>query len=350
MTDRMSRISVRFVVLAIVAVVSATSFVACDLIEARHTVQNGAGDEGNGNNAGNGGGSNAVGSGDGTGGDDGGGGSGAERAPARSEDTVRVAEIETRNRFAQVAGRLEPNRRIAHETPEEGIIQDVYVNVGDPVERGDALFSLERNEIGQTFQPVTVKSRLDGIVSEIRIDVDEQVGAGASALTVVSREEYRLEAGMSDKDAAGIRPGQRVIGRTPSGTEVEGRITSRSAEPDYETGLYALEIRFPNAPRLYIGAFLVVDVPVEQVEGVFVPREALQRRYGRYYLWMVTGERGYETLERREVEPGQTVGDEIRITDGVSSGDRYIPRPTGDEEEGAPLGRSASETGEDSET
>lgn len=144
---------------------------------------------------------------------------------------------------------------------------------------------------------------------------------------------------MSDKDAFRIELGQQVSAVTTEGETVRGVLEARSQEPDYETGLFELTFQFTTDSSIRIGEFLLIELPVDRVEGVFVPRDSVVRRYGSFYLWVV-GDDG--TLEAREVTVGDSFADEVHLVDGVDPGERFLPAPTGREREGASIGAGGS--------
>lgn len=265
------------------------------------------------------------------GGNPGGGPGGGARAGG--ETPTRSASTATRYRTARVAGRVEPASRLEHQVPVSGLVQRLQVATGERVEIGDLLFEIERDDVGGSFRPAQVRSRIAGTVSEVSVEESQHVSSGSAGVTVVSQGDFRLRATISDKDAFFLSTGERVQGRTPNGASVEGFLSARSEEPNYETGLFQLTFRFPRTDALRVGTFVVIELPTEQLSGIFVDREAIDRRSGRYYLWVVDEDE--QIITRREVEPGATLGSERLISDGLSEGERYIERLTGQEREGA---------------
>jgi multidrug efflux pump subunit AcrA (membrane-fusion protein) len=169
------------------------------------------------------------------------------------------------------------------------------------------------------------------------VQPDAEVSAGEAAVVILGTEGYLLRANASDKDAFRIEIGQRVRGRTAGGELVSGILSSRSQEPDYSTGLFELTFEFPNSQRVNIGEFVLIELPIDRMRGVFVPREVVVRRYGKYFIWIVNQAR---TLEAREVELGPVFGDLVLIQRGLEAGEPYLRRLSGREREGAPVGGS----------
>lgn len=249
---------------------------------------------------------------------------------------VATAELETRRRIIQVGGRLEPRRRLVHSASSGGLIQELKLKVGDRVNEGEILFTVDRNEAGQNFKPVPELARIEGIVSAVERGPGEEVREGDPVVTLIGVEGYLLEAKVSDKDAFSIRVGQTVEAHGVEGSLVNGVLQSRSPEPDYETGLFSLRFLFPPSDELFVGAFLLIDLPAETVEGLFVPSAAIDRRYGKSFLWLVDPDK--QILVRREVRTGTAMGDSLQISDGLEAGERYLTSLSGREREGAPVG------------
>ena len=251
---------------------------------------------------------------------------------------VAVAELAERSQYVSVAGRLKPQSRIAHQATAAGYVSEIMVAEGQAVAEGQPLFSIERNEVGRTFKPVIVESRVRGVVSEVLVELTKEVKAGDPGVLVVATDSYSMEARISDKDAFKVTVGQKVAGRSPDGARFAGVLVSRSQEPDYQTGLFSLTFEFPRAPGASIGTLLIVELPTDTKRGVFINRDVVVRRYGKFFVWVVTAG---ETLEAREVRVGPVYGEQVQIENGLSPGERYLSRINGREKAGMSLGGEA---------
>lgn len=266
----------------------------------------------------------------------GGGMSGGRRPPGatssdKSGSLFLDAEISMRSNSISVAGRLEPRSRIVHNASVSGTVGELFVDIGDMVKAGDPLFRIDRNDIGQSFKPVYVNSRLSGTVSEIDIQLYSDINAGRPCATIVATDSYISRAVISDKDAFKIKVGQKVLGINPDGLTINGTLRGRSQEPDYNTGLFSLYFEFPQKEGFYIGSFVLINLSTDQVEGIFISRDLLVRRYGKYYLWLLGVD---NKLTAREVKSGAVFGNDIQIISGLFPGETYLSRITGKETEG----------------
>jgi multidrug efflux pump subunit AcrA (membrane-fusion protein) len=249
-----------------------------------------------------------------------------------------VAQISEHSNTITVGGRLEPQTRIVHKTSSAGYIQSVSVREGQLVQAGEELLSIKRkDDVMDLYKPVPVTARITGRIAEVLVQVEAEVNAGEPAVVVLGTEGYMLEANVSDKDAFRIDIGQQVAGQTAGGTTILGVLRNRSQEPDYSTGLFELTFQFPNSQRLDVGEFVLIDLPIDRVRGLFVPRDVVVRRYGKFFLWIVNES---QALEAREVTLGPVIGDLVLISDGLQPGERYLRRLTGREREGTTVGAS----------
>jgi len=265
---------------------------------------------------------------------------GQEPSQGASGSPVATAQVLEQFHTVSVGGRLQPKSRIVHKTYHAGIIRSVAVEEGDFVEEGQELFSSGRkDDVEKRYEPFVVTARISGWVTEVLIQSDDETGDSEPAVTIIGTEGYALQAYISDKDASKVQLGQQVIAHTTGGDEIHGVLVNRSREPDYNTGLFTLTFHFTDRQQGHIGEFVIIDLPVDRATGIFVQREIITRRYGKYFIWVVNGA---EELEAREVELGPVYGDFVRIEQGLQAGDRFLVRLTGREREGSKINTQGS--------
>ncbi|UCB44363.1 MAG: HlyD family efflux transporter periplasmic adaptor subunit [Spirochaetota bacterium] len=254
-----------------------------------------------------------------------------------SASPVSIARLSEQFHTISVVGRLEPKNRIVHHIPNNGYISSVSIKEGGFVEEGQQLFSIKRkDDVMNIYKPTLVTARITGWISKVFVQVDDEVEAAEPAVVIIGTEGYILDANISDKDAFKIRIGQRVTARTTGGVTINGVLANRSQEPDYSTGLFTLTFHFPNTQRTYVGEFVIIDLPIDKARGLFVRRDLVIRRYGKYFLWVVN-EAG--ELTAREVVLGASYGELVKIDQGLEAGEHYLNRLTGREKEGAKIDR-----------
>jgi multidrug efflux pump subunit AcrA (membrane-fusion protein) len=215
-------------------------------------------------------------------------------------------------------------------------VDTIHVKVGDRVAEGQALVTLSRDAPGEVFRPLVLASRITGRVSEIHLNEGAEVRSGAVAVTVMDDSEYRLVAALSDKDAFRVAAMGRaaVLARSADGISLRGSLAGVAAEPDYSTGLFNATLRFPAQAGARIGMVLFMDLPVEEVRGLFVKQDLIVRRFGRSIMWIIDEN---DKLKQVQVSTGKPYGDEILVTAGLPPGTRYLNRLNSGEREGLAL-------------
>jgi len=261
-----------------------------------------------------------------------------DRPTDRPAFPIATAQESEQYHRISVVGRLMPKSRIVHYATTGGYVSEISVEEGRLVEAGQKLFSIRRkDDVSNIYKPTIITARITGWVSRVYVQTEDEVGSGDPAVVVIGTEGYVLEATISDKDAFKVRIGGRVSATTMGEQQIRGVLVSRSREPDYDTGLFSLTFHFPNDQLTHIGEFVMIDLPTDRSKGIFVRRDLLRRRYGKYYLWTVTEQK---TLSAREVVIGPTYDELVKIEEGLSAGEKYLTRITGREKEGAVIDAS----------
>ncbi len=232
-----------------------------------------------------------------------------------------------------VGGRITPYRKISHTFSVDGYVDALLVSPGDRIKAGDPLIRLTRDVVGETYKPVILESRIDGIVSEVHVYESQQVSSGTPGVTVLDDRFFLLEASLSDRDARAVRSmmGFPVTGVSPEGDGFSGKIRDITTEPDYSTGLFTLTMQFPPRAGLYLGTVLFVDLPVEKASGITIERTALIPEQPEPAVWVFNSQ---GLLEMRQVTAGPEKEDKIEISLGISEGEQYVRLPDGREAEG----------------
>lgn len=271
-------------------------------------------------------------------------GSPASPEARRPGGPLIVARQESRSTLVTTGGRLTPLRRISQTAGIAGVVDTIAVSPGAWVQAGDPLLSIVRNIPGETYLPVVVRARMTGRVADIKVQTGTEVTAGTEVASLLDDSVLALEAWLSDRDAEQVRANgvREVTARTADGQTLKGSLVSISLEPDYQTGLFTCRFRFGRSNLARAGLMVFVDLPLAQVRGVFVPRQVLQRRFGRTLLWVVNDQ---DRLELRPVQTGPLFGNEICLTDGIAPGERYLRSPKGNEKEGDLVESASPATG-----
>ena len=184
-----------------------------------------------------------------------------------------------------------------------------------------------------------VTSPITGLAGNAQVDVGSYVGSpDPTVLTVVSAlDPVRFDFTISEAEyLAYARATKAQAGkRSGSGPELElvladgsvhpekGRVTVVGRGVDAQTGTLPIQATFPNPGGLLRpGQFGRVRLPVTtRKNAILIPQRAVQELQGTYNVFVV----GTDSVAQiRAIKPGNRVGSNWVITDGLEPADRIV--------------------------
>lgn len=240
---------------------------------------------------------------------------------------VEVAELKARDLYRSVfyGCRLQPADRFVHRSPLTGSLESIAVRTGQRVRQGDILFTVRRELAGRSFNSVSVRAAGGGVVADHDLRPGEPVQENQALLTVLDDGAFTGEILVSDKDIGTVRLGDScVVFEDRKPTNIIGRVALISPEPEYDTGLFPVELNFSRSPGLFIGKFIRVELRKEPYRGLAVPSENIVRKYGEDHLYIVSE----DIVTLRPITVGASYGDLVTITDGASEGELFVTSST----------------------
>ncbi|MCF7948061.1 MAG: efflux RND transporter periplasmic adaptor subunit [Spirochaetia bacterium] len=251
-------------------------------------------------------------------------GNGSEKQqPAPDAVEVKLASLESMNLYRSVfyGSRLRPQNRYPQRAPIAGTLEDIAVSAGQQVSRGQLLGSVRRDLSGRNYKSVEIIADHSGTVAHYELRPGDPVQEKQDILTILDTSALLGEIWVSDKDITSVRPGDTaVVFESSEPTDIRGRVAAVPPEPDYESGLFKVEVEFRPQPGLFIGKFLRIELRKEPYRGLAVPSEHIQRKYGKDHLFIVSD----GVVELREVQTGASYDELVAITGGAEAGEQYV--------------------------
>jgi len=171
---------------------------------------------------------------------------------------------------------------------------------------------------------VEINSPINGHVTAITVNIGDQVYQGQPLVTVSRTERIRLEIGVDPADVDLIHTGDTVSlwMQGLRNQKVAGMISRVSGSADPVTRAFEVEITASNTNKIMkVGAFGTAEIKLYSLDQIIVvPREAVQIYKGIPKLYILNG----DTAKAVEVELGQTDGIQIEINSGVKTGDEIV--------------------------
>lgn len=236
---------------------------------------------------------------------------------------VEVDSIESMDLYRSLfyGSRLRPQGRYPQRAPITGSVESIEVQEGERVLRGQLLGKVRRDLSGRTYKSVKITAGRSGTVAAYDLRPGDPVQENQELLSLLDTTTLRGEIWVSDKDIASVDSGDTaVVFENGAPTDIRGRVASVPPEPDYESGLFKVEIEFYSQKGLFIGKFLRIELRKEPYSGLAVPSAHIQRKYGKDHLFIVKN----GVVELREVQTGARYGELTAITGGVEKGEQFV--------------------------
>jgi RND family efflux transporter MFP subunit len=196
-----------------------------------------------------------------------------------------------------------------------------------------ARISMARKAVADT----DIKAPFAGLVAERVVSVGDFVTRGAHVATVVRVDPLRIELTVPEQSVALIKPGLPVslsLDAYPGESfEAKVRFVSPSLRPE-QRALTVEAVAVNSDGRLKPGMFATARI--HQAAGapaLLIPGNAIETIAGTSRVYVVKNNR----IEERIVTIGETVGDRVEITSGVTAGESVATDPKGRLADGQPV-------------
>lgn len=199
------------------------------------------------------------------------------------------------------------------------IVRQVFAEIGDEVEQGDILASLENRE---TLAVYTVAAPLAGVVIAKDLSVGETADADKALYEIADLSSVWADISIFPQYQHLIKKGERVEFVAHDGHRAQGIVKYISPIVSHETRTFTARCILQEAGVDFTpGAFVRALIRMEVAEvDVRVERAAVQSIDGEPVVF-VPGEHGYEAVE---VETGLSDDHFVEIKAGLSPGDHYV--------------------------
>jgi Cu(I)/Ag(I) efflux system membrane fusion protein len=178
---------------------------------------------------------------------------------------------------------------------------------------------------GKAQPRITLVAPIDGVIVELGAREGMTLMAGATLMRINGLATVWANAEVPESQAALLRPGARVVARSPAapGALFEGKV--QAILPDVAASTRTLKARMELAnpgARLVPGMFVQMQFsPSQPARALLVPTEALIQT-GKRTLVMLAEENG--RFRPVEVEAGIENGGQTEIKRGLQAGQRVV--------------------------
>lgn len=177
------------------------------------------------------------------------------------------------------------------------------------------------------YENTLIRAPFDGIISDIFVEIGEYMVLGTPLYDLFNNEKYYFVARFDEVDAAKITTGMKVRLKsdTIQGRMIEGRVSWVS--PVVSTDLKAsrgVEVHFEIdtlEPDMRVGMTFEAEVIIKTKKSVkYLPSAVIIGKYGEKYVFVVNG----DVITKKGVESGLSNWERTEILSGVDSSDKVV--------------------------
>ncbi len=200
----------------------------------------------------------------------------------------------------------------------DGLVEKVYVKLGDSVKKGQLLLSVESNESLQSYKVIAANQ---GIITNVSVTSGEQ-SKGRSLLQITNDEVLIAELAVFPKDLPTVRLGAKTT-LSINGVEEKqvSKIDSRILKVrDDQAKLFRVVVNNTDS-AFSEGSFVSAAIEIGSYDvAMAVKRSGLQSFRDFTVVYAKVG----DEYEVRMLELGRAVGEEIEVLSGISLGTEYV--------------------------
>ncbi|UAL50623.1 efflux RND transporter periplasmic adaptor subunit [Metabacillus dongyingensis] len=179
----------------------------------------------------------------------------------------------------------------------------------------------------------TITSKMDGTVTEINPYPQSE---NEAVVSINSNQPFLIEGKLSEKQAAKVKEGQKVIASANvlPDQKKEGTVKELKMDPIGVPSVEEKESFYPFRAEMieadetwHHGYHISLDIVLDERNGVVViPDSVIQKKAGKTYVYVVKNGR----LEKREINLGLEVNNRTEVLQGLAKGERIVSHPSKD--------------------
>ncbi|UUA71657.1 efflux RND transporter periplasmic adaptor subunit [Cellvibrio sp. QJXJ] len=195
----------------------------------------------------------------------------------------------------------------------DGVVTDVQVTLGQSVEAGQALFTVESNE---SLKSYTVKAPIKGVLTALHAKAGQQTG-GKTLARILDNSRISVELAVFPEHLHKVKNGAPVT-LTFADSEFETRIEQVALETNANQSVNA---RVTLDQPLPLGAMVKAQIQIDEYEvPLAVKRSGLQAFRDFTVVYAQIG----DEYEVRMLELGREAGDWVEVLGGLEPGTTYV--------------------------
>jgi HlyD family secretion protein/macrolide-specific efflux system membrane fusion protein len=237
-----------------------------------------------------------------------------------------------------------------------GVVKEILAIEGQKVSKGDLLLKLDSyqnayneyhrvkklyNKGFATSQQLenarfnldgaSIKSPIDGTVSNVAVDEGEAATPGVPIITVINPKDLTIEIQIDQADIGQVKKGADVMVNADAypeevfngkleflNTEAEQKMVGGMPSTDEEDKIFRGRIKLNNeTTKLFSNMSVDAEIVVERMSDILiVPREAVASENEKFYVYVVK----WGHVDKKQIKVGLKDNNNVEVSDGIVPG------------------------------
>lgn len=195
---------------------------------------------------------------------------------------------------------------------------------GNPIEKGEVIAYIDRDEVGLKFEKAPVESPLAGTVGRVYGDIGSSVTPQTPIAVVANMDKAEIDLNIPERYLPNVLENQEaeiIVDAYPNEKFI-GKVDMISPMVDLQTRAAPIEILIDNSDhRLQSGMFAKVKLTIDERKNVpVILKEAIIGREPNTYVYVIENNKA----ALKKVVLGIRQGPYFEITEGVKEGDMVV--------------------------
>jgi len=249
-----------------------------------------------------------------------------EKEKAQEVIPVKVSRVQLRdlNEALEYVGNIRAQDEAVVYPKVSGKITEKVKVDGSPVNKGEVICYLDRDEVGLKFEKAPIESPLAGIVGRVYVDIGQNVNVQTPIALVVDINQVKTSLDIPEKYLSQVSLGQEAkiaVDAYPK-EEFSGKVSKISPMVNLENRAAPIEITLDNQDhRLKSGMFASVSLIIEKHSSVSVIiKEAILGKEPDNYVYLIENNRAVT----KKITLGIHDGPYYEVREGIKEGDLVV--------------------------
>ncbi len=179
-------------------------------------------------------------------------------------------------------------------------------------------------EVQAMLDWATVRSPIDGIVIDKKVDSGDMVAPGQILVTLFDPKRMQLVASVRESLAHRLQVGQSIeVSIDGLNKQCSGQVSEIVPEAQSASRTFQVKVTGPCPTGIYTGMFGRILIPLEEEQLLVIPKQAVQTVGQLELVEVVENDR----TTRRAIRTGRTFDNQVEVLSGLRAGEKVVIPP-----------------------